>query len=264
VGHAQGPTPPPVVEAGAHWRSVDLLSDVHLQPGDSGTLNAWRHYLANTRADAVFILGDLFEVWVGDDAIDTPGFASECAKVLRAASVQRPFFFLHGNRDFLVGDALARACGVTLLADPSVLAFGTGRWLLTHGDALCLADTDYLAFRDRVRAPAWTDAFLARPLPEREALARQMRQASQLHQAANQAAMAAAADVDAAMASQWLDAAGVATMIHGHTHRPAEHDLGQGRQRIVLSDWDANATPPRLQVLRLTSTGRYERIDLSA
>jgi UDP-2,3-diacylglucosamine hydrolase len=66
------------------------------------------------------------------------------------------------------------------------------------------------------------------------------------------------------MASQWLDAAGVATMIHGHTHRPAEHDLGQGRQRIVLSDWDANATPPRLQVLRLTSTGRYERIDLSA
>ena len=115
-----------------------------------------------------------------------------------------------------------------------------------------------------MRAPAWIDAFLARPLAEREALARQMRQASQLHQAANQAAMEAAADVDTAMACQWLDATGASTMIHGHTHRPAEHDLGQGRQRIVLSDWDANATPTRLQVLRLTPTGPHERTDLSA
>lgn len=264
MGHAQAPTAPPVVEADAHWRSVDLLSDVHLQPDDRRTFSAWRDYLATTRADAVFILGDLFEVWVGDDAIVAPGFASECAQVLRAASAQRPLFFLHGNRDFLVGDGLARACGVTLLADPTLLNFGSGRWLLTHGDALCLADTDYLAFRERVRAPAWIDAFLARPLAEREALARQMRQASQLHQAANQAAMEAAADVDTAMACQWLDAAGASTMIHGHTHRPAEHDLGQGRQRIVLSDWDANATPTRLQVLRLTPTGPHERTDLSA
>lgn len=260
MGRTQAPHPTPVVQAGSHWRCVDLLSDLHLQADDPATFAAWRRQLQDTRTDAIFILGDLFEAWVGDDAIDTPGFAADCAQVLREASARRPLYFLNGNRDFLVGQALARACGFTLLQDPSVLAFGARRWLLTHGDALCLSDTPYLAFRQQVRDPAWIAAFLARPLAEREALARQMRQASEArHQAAGYET-----DVDPAEARQWLQAAGAAVMVHGHTHRPAEHDLGDGHLRIVLSDWDARATPPRQQVLRLSNAGTFERIDLPA
>ena len=259
MNQAQAPTAFPVLQAGAHWRCVDLLSDLHLHPDGPDTFAAWRRHLQSTTADAVFLLGDVFEAWVGDDAVDTPGFAADCAQVLRQASAQRPLFFLHGNRDFLVGDALARACGFTLLADPTVLTLGAQRWLLTHGDALCLSDTDYLAFRAQVRSPAWQSAFLHRPLPEREGLARQMRQASAVHHQTT----GYASDVDNAMACQWLDNAGATVMIHGHTHRPAQHDLGGGRRRIVLSDWDAHATPPRLQVLRLTASGEADRLDLA-
>ncbi len=260
MGQAPAPAAFPVLQAGAHWRCVDLLSDLHLHPDDAGTFAAWRTYLQSTTADAVILLGDVFEAWVGDDAAQIPGFAAECAQVLRDSGARRPLYFLHGNRDFLVGPALARDGGFTLLADPTVLAFGARRWLLTHGDALCLSDSDYLAFRAQVRAPAWQDAFLQRPLAEREALARQMREASQAH---HQAA-GYTSDVDAAMARQWLDTAGAAVMIHGHTHRPAEHDLGAGRLRIVLSDWDARANPPRAQVLRLSADGRFDRIDVAA
>ncbi len=260
MGQAQAPAAPPVLQAGAHWRCVDLLSDLHLHSDDLDTFAAWRGHLQTTTADAVFLLGDVFEAWVGDDAIDTPGFSADCAQVLREASARRPLFFLHGNRDFLVGDVLARACGFTLMADPTVLALGTQRWLLTHGDALCLSDTDYLAFRAQVRSPEWQSDFLRRPLPEREALARQMREASAMHHDA----AGYASDVDAAMARQWLDTADTAIMIHGHTHRPAQHDLGEGRRRIVLSDWDARATPARLQVLRLTASGEAQRLDLPA
>ncbi len=257
MGQAQAPAAVPVLQAGASWRSVDVLSDLHLDPADPGTFSAWQRHLQTTNADAVFLLGDVFEAWVGDDAIEVPGFAADCARVLREAAARRPLHFLHGNRDFLVGDALARACGFTLLADPTVLAFGTRRWLLTHGDALCLSDTDYLAFRAQVRTPQWQSAFLQRPLAEREALARQMREASaRHHQAAGYAS-----DVDAEMARQWLDAADATAMVHGHTHRPADHDLGAERLRIVLSDWDARATPPRGQVLRLSRDGGFARID---
>ncbi len=260
MGRTTALRPVPAIQAGPHWRCVDLLSDIHLHPDDPATFAAWRRHLETTSADAVFILGDLFEAWVGDDAINTPGFAADCAEVLQAAGARRPLHFLHGNRDFLVGPELARACGFTLLADPTVLAFGTRRWLLTHGDALCLSDTAYLAFREQVRAPSWIASFLQRPLAEREALARQMRQASE----ARHSGAADETDVDPSMARQWLDTADAAVMVHGHTHRPAQHDLGDGRQRIVLSDWDAQAQPPRQQVLRLDAAGTFERIDLPA
>lgn len=245
------------LQAPPDWRVAEMISDLHLQAGEPATFEAWRHYMQGSRADAIFILGDLFEVWVGDDAAAEPGFAADCAAVLQAAARQRPVFFMHGNRDFLVGPALMQASGVTLLTDPTVLAFAGQRWLLTHGDALCLSDTQYLQFREVVRAPEWQHAFLARPLGERRAIAQDMRG----HSEARKQASADYGDVDTAAALAWLEAADASTMIHGHTHRPADHSLPGGRQRIVLSDWDAAARPPRMQVLHLDATGA-KRADL--
>jgi UDP-2,3-diacylglucosamine hydrolase len=240
------------------WQTVDFLSDLHLQASDPATFDAWQRYMQRTPADAVFILGDLFEVWIGDDAAAVPGFASDCAAVLSAASLQKAVFFMHGNRDFLVGEAFMRRVGAQLLDDPTVLAYAGQRWLLSHGDALCLADTDYLQFRAQVRSPGWQQQFLARPLPERNAIARHLRSESE----ARKPPAAGYADVDTAAADAWLDAAEASTLIHGHTHRPAEHWLRDGRRRIVLSDWDAGATPPRLEALRLSTATGAQRVAL--
>lgn len=246
------------IVAPAGWRTVDLISDLHLQPGDAATLDAWRGYLETTPADALFILGDLFEVWVGDDAALEPGFEAQCADLLRDASARRPVYLMHGNRDFLIGDGLAAQCGLTLLADPTVLVLHGERWLLSHGDLLCLEDTEYLQFRAEVRTPQWQGAFLARPLHERRAVARQMRTQSEARKADPRMVWA---DVDAEAARGWLRSANARTLIHGHTHRPATHDLGDGLQRIVLSDWDAAAHPPRAQAMCLSAAGA-QRVDL--
>lgn len=247
--------PWPVLQAPAHWRHIDFISDLHLQSDELATFQVWQRYMQTTRADAVFILGDLFEVWVGDDAV-TPDpaacFEARCAQVLQTASQRLALFFLHGNRDFLLGPAFAQACGMTLLDDPTPLDFAGQRWLLSHGDALCLADTDYQPFRAQVRSAPWQQAFLAKPLAERLAFARALRTQSETRKRSG----VPYADVDSAAACDWLDAAQAGTLIHGHTHRPADHDLLQGptpaQRRLVLSDWDATATPPRAEVLRLS------------
>ena len=253
------------------WRTVDFISDLHLSAAEPATFSAWQHYLAHTPADAVFMLGDVFEVWVGDDAADLrpngalekinfeAGFEARCAEVLNQASQRLALFFMHGNRDFLVGPAFMAQCRAVLLDDPTVLIFADQRWLLSHGDALCLDDVDYLRFRQQVRGPAWQGDFLARPLAERQAIAFEMRRQSE---ACKQSSMVNA-DVDANAARQWLAAAGAATLIHGHTHKPAAHDLGAGLSRIVLSDWDASAPTPRADVLRLSGSG-LQRIALLA
>jgi UDP-2,3-diacylglucosamine hydrolase len=247
------PAVPPIAElvAPADWRTADFISDLHLQAHEPATFDAWRAFLQSTDADAVFILGDLFEVWVGDDAAQVPGFAADCASLLAAAARKRPVFFMHGNRDFLVGHGLLRSCGVSLLADPTVLDFCGRRWLLTHGDALCLEDVDYLRFRAQVRQPAWQRDFLARPLAERQAIARGMRQESEARKASD----AAYGDVDIDAACTWMEAARADVLIHGHTHRPADHVLDANRRRIVLSDWDAAASPSRVEILRVTEAG---------
>jgi UDP-2,3-diacylglucosamine hydrolase len=244
--------------AAPSWRTVDCISDLHLQQAEPATFAAWRSYLAATPAEAVFILGDLFEAWPGDDVLQAGGFESECAVVLREATRSRAVFFLHGNRDFLVGEAFARATGVQLLADPTVLTFAGQRWLLSHGDALCLGDVDYLAFRAQVRTPDWQRAFLARALAERQAIAQSLRAESEQRKRSG----ASYADVDRDAALDWLRAAAAPTLVHGHTHRPADHALDAGHRRIVLTDWDLKARPPRAEALRLSTAG-VQRVPLA-
>jgi UDP-2,3-diacylglucosamine hydrolase len=245
----------------AHWQTVDVISDLHLQGTELATFEAWRDYMAGTRADAVLILGDLFEVWVGDDAVATDPFLQRCGEVLAQASQQRPVYFMPGNRDFLVGSAFLNGCGVQALADPTVLVWGDQRTVLTHGDVLCLEDEAYQRFRLQARDPAWQAVFLGRPLPERLALAQSMREESKAH---NQS-MAHFADADLAMTQAWLQAAQSAHMVHGHTHQPADHAVGLPRSglRQVLSDWSfdhAGQGAPRAEVLRMQANGQHSRI----
>lgn len=233
---------------GQGWSCVDFVSDLHLQVSEPATWRAFASYLHQTPAQALFVLGDLFEVWVGDDVLGDPSgdFEREVCDALAQAASRIPLYWLAGNRDFLTGDGFARASGARVLSDPCVLHLMGQDCLLSHGDALCLSDHEYMAFRQQVRQAAWQQAFLARPLVERQALARQMREQSQ----SRQQAMSEHADVDASQARCWLQNAGARRLIHGHTHRPADHDLGGGMSRMVLSDWCANAQPPRAQVLR--------------
>ncbi len=256
-----------MLDAPAHWRQVDFIADLHLRAGAPATARAFRSYLKNCAADALFVLGDLFEVWLGDDLLAAdPGadlefpFFSECCAALREFAATRALYVMHGNRDFLLGPGFAAACGAALIADPTLLRWGDQRVLLSHGDAWCLEDADYLRFRAQVRAPDWLAAFLARPLAERAALARGLRARSE---ARKQDPEQRWADVDAPTASRWLRACGACTLVHGHTHRPGRHELPEGRQRLVLSDWDAEAHPARAQVLRLGADG-WQRIALAA
>lgn len=244
--------------APANWRTVEFISDLHLQASEPATVSAWEHYLATTQADALFILGDLFEVWVGDDALLEPGsFESQACGALIGAAQRFPVFFMHGNRDFLAGDALLRHCGLTGLSDPTVLAFAGQRYVLSHGDLLCVDDVDYQQFRLQARSADWQNRFLSQPLATRRAQARGIRQESE----ARKQSGASYADVDHPAAITWLQAAEASTLIHGHTHKPAVHSLAPSLQRVVLSDWDAAALPPRLETLRLSAAG-LERVAL--
>jgi len=245
------------LQAPASWQRLDFISDLHLHAEEPRTFEHWEKYMANTSAHAIFILGDLFDVWIGDDAIAAdfssaihPGFEDRCARILQATSQRSAIYFMHGNRDFLLGAQAAQGCGLRLLADPSVLVFQDQRYLLTHGDALCLADTAYQKFRLEVRSAAWQQVFLAKPLQERKVIAKAMRAQSE-----QQKKIALSfADVDGPTACQWLAQANAGVMIHGHTHRPGDQSWAPAQRRHVLSDWDATATPQRLEVMRLSKS----------
>ncbi len=237
---------------------MDLISDLHLQASEMATFEAWRDYMARTTADAVLILGDLFEVWVGDDAAESDPFLQSCAQVLRQTAQRLHVAFMPGNRDFLVGPAFLSDCGVHALSDPCLLQWGAQRMVLSHGDALCLDDRAYQAFRQQVRSADWQTEFLAKPLHERLALARAMRTQSESQKYSG----AVYADADAIMALNWLHAAGANRLVHGHTHQPADHPLGTGL-RHVLSDWSLDHAPHRAQVFRMQRGGDFTRLDLT-
>jgi UDP-2,3-diacylglucosamine hydrolase len=249
------PGPAPALfefQAPVEWRAIDFISDLHLSEHTPRTFAAWATHLHGTTADAVFILGDLFELWVGDDS-RSRSFEQRCMDVLAEAASHRHMAFMVGNRDFLFGNAALRKSGLLGLADPTLLNAWGQRVMLSHGDALCLADQPYQDFRAEVRDPAWQARFLAKPLSERVQIATQLRAASASRQRFDGDATI---DIDAAEAVHWMHALGAHEMVHGHTHKPCSAPVAHGFVRHVLSDWDLDdATSPRAEVLRLTRDG---------
>jgi UDP-2,3-diacylglucosamine hydrolase len=249
----------PALHAPPSWRCIDFISDLHLHESHPRTFEAFQRYLRGTTADAVFILGDLFEAWVGDDMRHQP-FEAACTHELITAGHRLSLHLMVGNRDFLLGDEMARACNATLLSDPTVLhAFGE-RHVLTHGDAWCLDDTDYQAFRAQSRSEAWQSRFVSQPMEARLVAARAMREASESRKHGMQ--QEDWADVDPEAAASVLAGAGANQLIHGHTHRPGTQPFAlPGAQRHVLSDWDLDHAPARAEVFRLSVHG-HERLSI--
>ncbi|RZL01773.1 MAG: UDP-2,3-diacylglucosamine diphosphatase [Rubrivivax sp.] len=257
-----GDTLPPFPAAEAFdappsWRCIDFVSDLHLHAGLPRTAQALAGYLRTTTADAVLIMGDLFEAWVGDD-MRHEAFEAECTAVLAEAGQRLHLGLMIGNRDFMLGQDMVAACQAHPLADPTILHAWGQHVLLTHGDVLCLADQAYLRFRAQVRQPGSREALLALPYPTRLAMARQMRDASMAHQQGQKPETWA--DVDEAAAGAWMTAAATPVLVHGHTHRPESAPFGvEGGTRHVLSDWDFDGPHPRGEVLRFTPQG-FERL----
>ncbi|MDX1555124.1 MAG: UDP-2,3-diacylglucosamine diphosphatase [Xanthomonadales bacterium] len=224
-----------------------FISDLHLEDAQPDTTRLLLEFLAAeaARADALYILGDLFEYWIGDDVL-TPT-AEAVADALRTVAQATPVYFMHGNRDFLLGPAYAERARMTLLEDPTVVDLYGTPTLLMHGDTLCTDDHAYQAFRAQVRQPAFIEMFLGKTVQERIAMAREARDASKAH--TGHAAMEIM-DVNEDAVRAAFEAHGVVRMIHGHTHRPAIHDRDDGRQRIVLGAWHDGGS-----VLRVKTDG---------
>lgn len=218
--------------------STLFISDLHLQPSQPRLFEACRRFLDDEvrHADALYILGDLFEVWIGDDD-DAPWIADVARALQQVRARGTRLYFMHGNRDFLVGNDFAARCGLELLGDSAIIDLHGRHALLMHGDTLCTEDSDYLAFRAQVRNPEWQQMILAFPLEQRRQLAAQLRTQSKMA-ASNKAEDIM--DVTPAEVARVMAENGVDLLIHGHTHRPARHDLvvdGKPAERIVLGDW---------------------------
>jgi UDP-2,3-diacylglucosamine hydrolase len=215
-----------------------FISDLHLDESRPHITRLFLEFLQRdaTRADALYILGDLFEAWIGDDASGEVG--DQVAEGL-ARLHQRgvPCFFIHGNRDFLLGDAFARRAGMTLLPDPSEIRIGDEIVLLAHGDALCVDDVPYQAFRTETRSAAWQRGFLAKSVAERARFAEQARAESKRY---TRSVADAITDVNHEAVMSAFNRHATRRIIHGHTHRPAVHRIDAGDtkvERIVLGDW---------------------------
>ncbi len=216
-----------------------LISDLHLEQQRPDITRAFVHFLQTRarQADALYILGDFFEVWIGDDAMDA--FQLEIAQALRALSDSGTrLYLMHGNRDFMLGQGFCRLAGCTLLSDPCCVNFNGEPVLLMHGDSLCTSDAAYMRMRKLLRNPISLWLLRHLPLAKRQQLARKLRKESQLQTRQKAASIT---DVTQSEVVRLMAKYNVRTLIHGHTHRPASHSLevnGQSAQRIVLGDWD--------------------------
>ena len=215
--------------------SLLFISDLHLEPARPEITGALISLLRNQarEAEALYILGDLFDAWIGDD--DDAPLAQQLAAELRSLSDNgTAIYFQHGNRDFLLGEDYAQRCGMQLLPEQHVIEHDGERILLLHGDTLCTDDIEYQRFRTQSRNPAWQAAMLAQPLAARRALAGQARAESSAHTSTTPIAIM---DVNESAVGEAMKLHDVRRMIHGHTHRPATHDYPDGSQRVVLAPW---------------------------
>jgi UDP-2,3-diacylglucosamine hydrolase len=236
-----------------------FVSDVHLQPAMPGTAALFLSFLANQARNAqrLYLMGDLFEYWAGDDDIETP-FPAQIVAALRAlADAGVALYWIGGNRDFLLGSDFARAAKLTLLPEPHVEQIAGKRIVLVHGDAQCTDDHDYQAFRAQVRQPDWQRAFLSQPLARRKAIIEGMREGSR---AAQQEKTMDIMDVNPDAIDALFASSGAQLMVHGHTHRPALHRHAAGL-RYVLPDWDGDIEPARGGWLALAQDGVIRRFD---
>ncbi len=246
-----------------------FVSDLHLDPTRPEATEQFLAFLATqaAEAEALYILGDLFEAWIGDDDPE-PEKHRVLAAIRTLTDGGQTCYFMRGNRDFLVGEEFSRETGCKLLEDPTIVDLYGERVLLMHGDTLCTDDTSYQEFRSMVRNPAWQSEFLAMSIPERLTMAEQARAKSREHVKATADTIM---DVNSAAVLETMKQHGVHSLLHGHTHRPAVHELiidGQAASRIVLGDWYEqgsvvrwDATGPRLEFLprkREAGSGKRE------
>ncbi len=220
-----------------------LISDLHLEDRRPDITDALMKFLRHERGrcSALYVLGDLFEVWIGDDE-QAPLHVQVAAALAEFAQAGSEVLLMHGNRDFLIGPEYAGQCGATLLAEPARIETAAGPVILLHGDTLCTDDVNYQQFREMVRQPEWQQTFLGKPLPERREFARQAREQSQEATADKEQSIM---DVNELAVARVFADHDTSLLIHGHTHRPGIHrvDLGPDeadRQptRMVLGDWD--------------------------
>jgi UDP-2,3-diacylglucosamine hydrolase len=235
-----------------------FISDLHLSQEQPRSTELFLHFAASVapQAEALYILGDLFEYWAGDDDLDDP-FHQRITATLRELGAQGTrVYIMHGNRDFLMAKDLAAACDAWLLDDPTELDLYGTRTLLTHGDTLCTDDTEYQRFRSLVRNSTWQAQFLAQPLAQRKTQIEQMRKQSETNKRSKEMALM---DVNGDAVNELLRQHRYPRLIHGHTHRPARHLHhldGHTCERWVLGDWDHRAN-----ALRCDSDGiRWENI----
>jgi len=216
-----------------------FISDLHLHPSKPDVADYFLRYLQviSAKTQSLYILGDLFDAWIGDDYKNE--FSDHIIRALAAfSSSGKQLFLMHGNRDFLLGEQFCRTTGATLLTDPCVIDLHGEQVLLMHGDSLCVEDTAYQKFRKMVRDPVWQSELLARPVEERLQIAQGYRNDSRLK---NQEKSEDIMDVTASEVQRIMSVYDVRLLIHGHTHRPNRHAFnieGEPAERIVLGDWD--------------------------
>ncbi len=237
-----------------------FISDLHLQPAHPATSAAFFEFLERhaRHAQQLYLLGDLFEYWAGDDDLADP-FHQQVVAALRAvADAGVAVYWIAGNRDFLVGARFAEAAGLTLLPETWVADIGGQKVVVLHGDAQCTQDVKYMEFRAMVRQPAWQQQFTAMPLAQRKAIVEGLRANSRKEQSDKSYEVM---DVTPEAIAEVFAQTGASVMIHGHTHRPALHHVGD-KLRYVLPDWEPDATPPRGGWIAIDAEGVITRHDL--
>ncbi|WP_343729233.1 UDP-2,3-diacylglucosamine diphosphatase [Duganella sp.] len=238
-----------------------FISDLHLQPAHPATSAAFFDFLERhaRHAQQLYLLGDLFEYWAGDDDIAEPFHAQVVAALRAVSDAGVVVYWIAGNRDFLVGARFAEAANVILLPETWVAEIGGQKVVVLHGDAQCTQDSKYMAFRAMVRQPAWQAQFTAMPLAQRKAIIAGLRADSRKEQSGKSYDIM---DVTPQAIADVFAETGTNVMIHGHTHRPALHQV-DGKRRYVLPDWEPDATPPRGGWIAIDDHGVITRHDLS-